>query len=84
MRSVTIPNSVTSIGKSAFEFCKGMTNITIPNSVTKIGWAAFEKCLALTIYCEAEFEPADWAYDWNPDNRPVVWGAEMPYDTICK
>ena len=28
--------SVTSIGKSAFYYCKGLTSITIPNSVTSI------------------------------------------------
>ncbi|GHT14106.1 hypothetical protein AGMMS4956_11330 [Bacteroidia bacterium] len=40
--SVTIPNSVTSIGNSAFIWCSGLTSITIPNSVTSIGNYAFE------------------------------------------
>lgn len=33
--------SVTSIGESAFEECKGLTSVTIPNSVTSIGEYAF-------------------------------------------
>ena len=38
--SVTIPNSVTSIGDWAFASCSGLTSVTIPNSVTSIGdWA---------------------------------------------
>ena len=43
-----IPNSVTSIGKSAFYFCYGLTSVIIPNSVTTIGESAFEYCNGLT------------------------------------
>ena len=39
--SITIPNSVTSIGDIAFYLCRGLTNVTIPNSVTSIGLYAF-------------------------------------------
>ena len=55
--SITIPSSikvndakytVTSIGKSAFSFCTGLTSITIPNSVTSIGESAFFNCSSLT------------------------------------
>ena len=41
MTSVTIPNSVTSIGDYAFAYCHRLTNVTIPNSVTSIGVSAF-------------------------------------------
>ena len=44
----TIPNSVTSIGGSAFEDCSGLTSVTIPNSVTSIGRDAFRSCSGLT------------------------------------
>ena len=42
--SITIPNSVTSIGNYAFRGCTGLTSITIPNSVTSIGYFAFRYC----------------------------------------
>ena len=46
--SITIPNSVTSIGDSAFRGCSSLTNITIPSSVTSIGDFAFSGCSSLT------------------------------------
>ena len=46
--SITIPDSVTSIGDSAFNFCKNLTNITMPYSVTSIGAYAFSYCSSLT------------------------------------
>lgn len=47
-KSTIIPNSVTSIGDSAFSGCSGLTSVTIPNSVTSIGNSAFGGCTGLT------------------------------------
>ena len=48
MTSITIPNSVTSIGEVAFGYCTGLTSVTIGNSVTNIGDYAFFGCTGLT------------------------------------
>ena len=45
---LTIPDSVTTIGKSAFCACSNLTSVTIPDSVTTIGDYAFRWCESLT------------------------------------
>ena len=48
LTSVSIPNSVTSIGGyGAFRGCTGLTSVIIPNSVTSIGKSAFDGCSGL-------------------------------------
>ena len=48
IRSITIPNTVKTIGKRAFRELRGLKKVTIPNSVTSIGDSAFAKCDYLT------------------------------------
>ena len=47
LKSVTIPNSVKSIGDHAFSWCDSLQSVTISNSVTKIGDGAFYSCESL-------------------------------------
>jgi len=46
LRSVTIPDSVTSIGKSAFSLCP-IKSVIIPNSVTSVEEGTFSYCRCL-------------------------------------
>ena len=59
--SISIPNSITSIGDYAFENCFKLTSIIIPNSVTSIGTSVIIRCSGLvnisapaTIFDETE------------------------------
>lgn len=66
--------SVKSISPMGFEKCKALKQIVIPKTLHTIDYFTFRGCSSLTIYCEADFKPDGWHNDWNPDNRPVVWG----------
>jgi len=88
--NITIPRNVTSIGQAAFYGCRSLNTIHIPISVSYIGRNTFRYCHNLTIHAEASSRPAGWDINWNPDNRPVIWGGvseddqvvEMPSKTI--
>ena len=47
-QNTIIPNSVTSIGNSAFYGCSSLTSVIIPEGVTSIGNSAFYGCSGLT------------------------------------
>ena len=46
--SVTIPNTVTSIGYCGFGLCRYLTGVTLPNSIIEMDDCAFENCSMLT------------------------------------
>jgi hypothetical protein len=48
LTSITIPDSVTNIGNSAFNNCYGLTNINLGAGVVTIGTNAFQGCGGLT------------------------------------
>ncbi|SFB88073.1 leucine-rich repeat domain-containing protein, partial [Ruminococcus albus] len=45
--SIVIPDSVTKIDDSAFEYCSKLESITLPENLKYIGVGAFYKCLSL-------------------------------------
>ena len=85
--SITIPNSVTSIGDNAFYGCNSLTSITIPDSVTSIGEYAFRDCINL-ISKRANYK----AFNINNNNiicmgyifKPNEWTEEISEIELCK
>ena len=58
MTSVTIPNSVTTIGSEAFSGCTNLQKVHIGDSVKAIGEYAFDNCTSITqISSEAVVPP---------------------------
>ena len=48
LTSITLPNTVTSLGTYAFSGCDGLTSFVIPSSVTTLNDAVFNYCAGLT------------------------------------
>ena len=48
MTSISLPNTIRSIGFRVFEGCSGLKSVKIPDSVTKIEGLAFSYCTGLT------------------------------------
>jgi len=86
LNSITIPNSVTSIGYRTFEGCSGLTSITIPNSVTSIRDSAFYRCSNLTSvtylgstapYCQSN------AFDYCDSLNSMCFPINYKSSTFC-
>lgn len=63
-----------SIGQKAFYQANNLSSIIIPSSVTSIGQNAFKGADMLVICAAFSSQPITWDSQWNPDDRPVIWG----------
>jgi hypothetical protein len=72
LTEITIPNSVISIGGSAFSECEGLTKVTIGNSVTSIEQEAFYYCKGLTEICvEATTPPTIYSSTFSQVDKSI-------------
>ena len=84
IKDLVIPNSVTTIGENAFEYCSGLTSVTIPNSVTSIEGSAFSGCTGLTSVISKMENPCSISY--NCFHNDVFYNATLylPKGTVDK
>ena len=82
--SFTIPDSVTSIGDGAFEYCSKLTSITIPDSVTSIDGYAFSDCSSLTIITipDSVTSIGGWAFEDCSSLTSVTFGENSQLTSI--
>lgn len=71
---VIIPDEVTEIGTSAFEYCDNLENVVIGNGVTKIGYKAFTACSKLTniIIPESVINIGDYGFRCGNSTNKVI------------
>ena len=74
LTTLEIPPSVTTIGSHAFKGARALTSLHLSASITSLGRNAFEGAQTLTLTAEVPSRPSGWHEDWNPLNRPVIWG----------
>ena len=80
LTSVTIPATVTKIGKGAFFGCTELENLTIPDTVTEIGSNAFYNVPKITYNGNAEGAVNGWgSANVNSDNYTEI---ELDSETI--
>lgn len=59
MTTITIPDSVTTIGQYAFQSCDAVTTVTIGSRVSTIGSGAFYNCYEIKEFnCKSATPPA--------------------------
>ena len=81
--SITVPNSVKTIGSYSFANCENLRSVFVPKSVTFIDEDAFViKDAPTYVYFEADSQPSEWNNYWVGDltKENIIWGYKYPYD----
>ena len=81
MTSITIPNSIKTIGAQAFVSCENLTSIVIPASVTNMYIDSFLGCSSLT---SISVETGNKAFDSRDNCNAIIYTSTNTLITGCK
>ena len=81
LTSITMPNSIISIGFNVFNNCSSLTSITIPSSVTNISYAIFYGCDGLT---SIKVESGNQKYDSRNNSNAIIETSTNTLFVGCK
>ena len=81
MTSITIPNSIKTIGAQAFVSCENLTSLVIPASVTNMYTDSFLGCSALT---SISVESGNKAFDSRDNCNAIIYTSTNTLITGCK
>ena len=82
LTSITIPNSVTTIGEYAFYGCSSLSTVSIGNNVKSIGRYAFDECSSLTSVAWNAKKCADFSWGSLFDDLTItsfIFGDSVEY-----
>ncbi|MCH2064968.1 MAG: leucine-rich repeat domain-containing protein, partial [Roseibacillus sp.] len=80
LKSVTIPDGVTTIAGRSFKDCTNLTSITIPDSVTSIRREAFHNCTSLkTVTIPGSVTSIGNAFDGCTSLTAVIFQGNAPF-----
>lgn len=82
--TVSIPDSVSQIGKSAFYECRNLKSVALPSGVKEIGEGAFRECTSLTSVILPESVETIPHYAFSDCNRLTRVYVPQSVKGICK
>lgn len=77
LENIVFPASLSYLGNDSFYKCSNLKSVTILDSLSTICENTFSECQNLTIYTTKTVTPTNWQPNWNPLNRPTVWGCAI-------
>ena len=80
LKSITIPESVTSIGYGAFNWCTSLASVTLGNSVTNIGGYAFSNCALTSITIPESVTSIGFSAFSSSTLTSIIWNAKKCSD----
>lgn len=79
LKTVTLPDTLLTIGDSAFAACTSLDYIVIPESVISVGYFAFSGCTGTEVFCQVATQPKSWNSNWLGTEAKVYFADEWNY-----